>query len=383
MNNTDLLTFADVKKMAQVHEPGCVSIYIPSTPGPIDSDVARLEVKNRFRDAVHQLQAADAGKELINEIAARVDALLEDDDFWRNKSNSLAVFVSPSFTVTYRLPGTLNGLTQVSDRLYLKPLMGTFTFGRAAFVLALSKHSVRLIAVKPDQPAALIQVAGMPKDIESEIPLDLTNDRWTLGHLRLSEDPKVRLREFSQAIDRKVQEATAGSDWPLIIAAAEPVASIYRSVSTSRHLAAETIAGSPDERSIEELASSARLCLDGLHADELTAVKTEFEERPNEDLASTKLDDVAVAAVYKAIGTLFVDVEAHVPGHVDQENGELTLDAEDDASNHCVVDEILSRAILSDAKILAVGAGDVPGGGPVAAVFRFAPPHAAQPGEDD
>jgi hypothetical protein len=382
MNNTDQLTIADVRKLAQVHEPGCVSIYIPSTPGPIDSDVARLEVKNRFRGAVHQLQAAGAGRELINEIAAHVDALLDDDDLWRNKSNSLAVFVSPSFTVTYRLPGTLDGLTQVSDRLYLKPLMGAFTFGRAAFVLALSKHSVRLIAVRPDQPAARVQVAGMPKDIESEIPLDLTNDRSTLGR-RISEDPKVRLREFAQAVDRKVQEATGGSDWPLIIAAAEPLASIYRSISTSRHLAPGAISGSPDERSSEELASSARLCLDELHADELTAVKTEFEERPNEDLASTKLDEVGVAAVYRAIGTLFVDVGAHVPGDLDEENGELTLDIEDDASNHCVVDEILRRAILSDARILAVGAGDVPGGGPVAALFRFAPPHAAPPGEDD
>ncbi|MGZ5369527.1 MAG: baeRF11 domain-containing protein [Aeromicrobium sp.] len=382
MNNTDQLTFADVRKLAQVLEPGCVSIYIPSTPGPIDSDVARLEVKNRFRDAVHQLQAAGAGRELINEIAARVDALLDDDDFWRNKSNSLAVFVSPAFMFTYRLPGTLDGLTQVSDRLYLKPLMDAFTFGRAAFVLALSKHSVRLIAVRPDQPAARVQVAGMPKDIESEIPLDLTNDRSTLGR-RISEDPKVRLREFAQAVDRKVQEATGGSDWPLIIAAAEPLASIYRSISTSRHLAPGTISGSSDERSIEELASSARLCLDELHADELTAVKTEFEERPNEDLASTKLDEIGVAAVYRAIGTLFVDVGAHVPGDLDEENGEMTLDTEDDASNHCVVDEILRRAILSDAKILALGAGDVPGGGPVAALFRFAPPHATPPAEDD
>ncbi|MGZ8718306.1 MAG: baeRF11 domain-containing protein [Aeromicrobium sp.] len=382
MNNTDQLTFADVRKLAQVHEPGCVSIYIPSTPGPIDSDVARLEVKNRFRDAVHQLQAAGAGRELINEIAARVDALLDDDDFWRNKSNSLAVFVSPAFMFTYRLPGTLDGLTQVSDRLYLKPLMDAFTFGRAAFVLALSKHSVRLIAVKPDRPAARVQVAGMPKDIESEIPLDLTNDRSTLGR-RISEDPKVRLREFAQAVDRKVQEATGGSDWPLIIAAAEPLSSIYRSISTSRHLAPGTISGSSDERSIEELASSARLCLDELHADELTAVKTEFEERPNEDLASTKLDEIGVAAVYRAIGTLFVDVGAHVPGDLDEENGEMTLDTEDDASNHCVVDEILRRAILSDAKILALGAGDVPGGGPVAALFRFAPPHATPPAEDD
>ncbi|MGZ5374103.1 MAG: hypothetical protein ACXWXC_08740, partial [Aeromicrobium sp.] len=60
--------------------------------------------------------------------------------------------------------------------------------------------------------------------------------------------------------------------------------------------------------------------------------KTEFEERPNVDLASTKLAGIGVAAVYRAIGTLFVDV---------------------------------------------------PGGGPVAALFRFAPPHAAPPGEDD
>jgi hypothetical protein len=380
MNNIDLLTFDDVKKLAQVLEPGCVSIYIPSTPGPIDSDVARLEVKNRFRDAVRQLQAADVGKELITKISARVDSLLGDSDFWRHKSTSLALFVSPSFLVTYRLPGTLDGVTQVSDRLCLKPLMRNFTFARSAFVLALSKHSVRLIAVRSDQPAVLVHVPGMPKDIESEIPLDLTNDRSTLGHLRLSEDPKVRLREFCQAVDRKVQDVTAGTDWPLILAAAEPAVSIYRSVSSSRHLTPEAVAGSPDESSIEELAAAARPCLDKLHADELAAVKAEFAERANGDLTSTDLDEVAAAAVYKAIGTLFIDTEAHVPGQVGEENGEIRLAAQDEASTYCVVDEILRRALLSDAKILAVVADDVPGGGPVAAVFRFPPP--GHPEED-
>jgi hypothetical protein len=46
--------------------------------------------------------------------------------------------------------------------------------------------------------------------------------------------------------------------------------------------------------------------------------------------------------------------------------------SEDDAASYGVVDEITRRALLSGSRALAVRGDDVPGGGPVAAILRYA-----------
>ena len=83
------------------------------------------------------------------------------------------------------------------------------------------------------------------------------------------------------------------------------------------------------------------------------------------------LTDIARAATNKAIETLLVDIDQRIPGYIDDETGAVTLSEDDDASNYGVVDEILRRALLSDARVFAVRAEDVPGGGAVAATVRF------------
>jgi hypothetical protein len=61
-----------------------------------------------------------------------------------------------------------------------------------------------------------------------------------------------------------------------------------------------------------------------------------------------------------------------VPGFVDDETGAVTFAEEDDAVSYGVVDEIVRRALLSGGRVLEVRAPDVPGGGPVAAILRYA-----------
>lgn len=371
MQHTDIPIRSDVERLAAIREAGCVSIYVQATPMPADSDIARIELKNQLRTATDQLEAAGADEHLVASITSAVNELLEDSDFWRLQSTSLALFVNGTMRETYRLPNKLTGATEVSDRFYIKPLLRALTFPQSAFILALAQNSVRLVEISADLPAAEVAVPELPRDLVSEIALDLTNDRGALGHLLTSEDPKVRMLEYSQAIDRALRPVLATSDRPFIIAAAEPLASIYRSVSSYPHLSDAVIAGNPEERSDEELAAAARPILDQLYAVELAALKDRFEESASSGKAVTDLSDVARAATSKAIDTLFVDIDQRIPGYLDEESGAITLSAEDDASNYGVVDEILRRALLSGARVLAVRSPDVPGGGPVAASVRF------------
>ena len=372
MRNIDLPTRDELIRIAGIREPGSVTIYVPTSAELNESDQARIEVKSRLREAVAQLEAASTDAAVVDSITNAVDELLTDGDFWHRQSHSLAIFVNRSTLSTFRVGDNLVGLTGVSDRFLITPLLRAATFGHSAFVLALSQNAVRLIDISRALVASEVLVPGLPRDLKSTVALDLTNDRDTLAHLRMSEDPKVRMKEFSQAIDRALRPVLAQSDRPVVLAADEPLASIFRSVSSSPRLVEPAIGGNPEERSADELAAMAASILDVVHTKELATQVTRFEEASSPDLTDSTLEGVAVAATSKAIDTLFVDIDQHIPGYVDELSGVITRSEMEDAFDYDVVDEIVRRALLSDARVIAVRAGEVPGAGPVAAILRFA-----------
>ena len=260
---------------------------------------------------------------------------------------------------------------EVSDRFYIKPLIRAVSFPQSAFILALAQNSVRLIEISASQPANRLTVPDMPTDVASAVGLDSIKGRTPDGRIQGSEGQKVRMREYSQAIEVAIHPILSTSSRPLILAGAEPLVSIFRSVCTYPRLIEPVIAGNPEERSDEQLAAAARPILDELYASVLADIKDRFGTSAAHGRAVVDLTDVARAATNRAIETLIVDIDQRVSGYIDDETGAVTLSDEDDASNYGVVDEILRRALLSDARVFAVRAEDVPGGGAVAAMVRF------------
>ena len=66
-----------------------------------------------------------------------------------------------------------------------------------------------------------------------------------------------------------------------------------------------------------------------------------------------------------------VDIDVTVPGSID-DLGAVTFDEADDAINYGITDEITRRVLLTSGRVLAVRAADIPDGGPVAAILRYA-----------
>jgi len=374
--HTDIPTRDDVDTLAAVRKHPCVSIYLSTTPLPQDSEKARVELKNRLAEAVQQLRAAGTDKGTIEELHDTLDDLIEDSDFWRLLSYSLAIFATPDSVRTFRLPNRLSGALEVSDRFYLKPLLRAVTFPQAAFVLALAQNSVRLLEISAESPVYPVPVPGLPNDVADAVGLPSINGRTQDGHImggriQGAEGQKVRMRQYARAIDRALRPVLSGLDLPLILAAAEPLAGIYRSVHSYPNLTEAIIGGNPEETPDEELGRSARAILDDLYAAELDELVDRMARRAAHGRAVTDLSDVARAATYGAVETLFVDIDQSVPGLVDEETGAVTLNDAEDAVSYGVVDEILRRALLSGAEIFAVRADDMPGGGAVAAGVRF------------
>jgi hypothetical protein len=367
--HTDIPTRSAVERLLAVRDPLCVSLYVPTSPLKQDVRAGQIQLKNQAAEAVAQLEANGTDRGAVSEVRESLDDLVEDEDFWSEQARTLAVYATADRVWTFRLANRLNASVEVGDRFYVKPLLRAISFPHAAFVLALAGGAVRLVEMQADGPAHTVRVPDLPSDAASAARKSSIADRAPSRRIQGSEGQKVRLRQFARKVDRAVRGAIGGLELPLILAATEPMASIYRSVNSYPRLVEEGVPGNPEEMSDEALAAAARAVLDEVHARELVAVRELFEQRLVQDRASADVATVARAATYGAVDTLLADIDEKVPGRVDEGTGAITS-GDDDASTYGVVDEIARRVLLAGGRVLAVRGADLPEDGPVAAILR-------------
>lgn len=324
----DIPTPAQLTTLLDTRAPDCVSIYLPTSPLPHDADAARIAFKNLV---------AEGGTK-----NALLDDFAEDFVAWSLLAHSLAVFATPDSLRSFRLPNTLSSLVVVADRFHVKPLLRAVTFPQAALVLALSQHDVRLVEVAGDVPPSEIELPDL-------FPLDT-----------------AYIHRYARQVDRALRPTLAGLGLPLILAATEPLDSFYRATNTYPDLLEQGIPGNPEHMSPAHLAAAARPILDALYASQLDDLRARFEAWQSRGRAATDLSDVARAATFGAVDTLFVDIDDLVEGSLDDSG---TIGADGDGTQG-VVDEIARRVIASGGKVLAVRRDDVPHGVTAAALLR-------------
>lgn len=367
----DIPTTVDLNSLISHRDDICLSIYLRTSPLTQETTGDRIELKNLAKQGIHQLEAAGTDKRRVAALAEHLDDLIDDDEFWRFQARSLAVLATPDNIRTFRLPNTLEPVVEVSDRFFLKPLLRAVTFPHTCYVLALSEAMVRVIEVPADLPTTLVKVEGMPKGAASAVGRSTLNDRSPSGRIQGAEGQKVRLRQFARQVDSSLRALLAGSDIPLVLAALQPFASIYRSVNTYAHLTPIGIDGSPDALSDAEVAARARSVLDDLYRDEIAAFASRFEARESQGRTTTDIAQAARAATYGAIETLLVDIDEVVPGTVSEMDGSTTFADRPSAGCYGVVDEIARRVIHAGGRVLGVRKTDIPGGKSLAAVLRY------------
>lgn len=237
-----------------------------------------------------------------------------------------------------------------ADRFFVAPLLADLGARIPVMVLALSQNSVRLVDASATPPR-IVPVPGLPQSLHDFDALDLTNDRQTLAHLRTSEEPTIRERQYVRAIDNAIGEVI-GPDALLVVAAAEPLAGLFAELSRHERLARPGISGNADEQTPNELAIAAVAAV----ARERDAVRrgdvarlTEFPER---ELVTGDPAVVLAAGGLGAIDTLFVDLERS-----------------EDAG---YVDEAARAAHACGARVIAASASELPGHGAAAAILRYA-----------
>lgn len=361
-----LTTGSDVlPELIDHHADGSVSIYARASRIPSETNTARIALKNLTAAAENRLRESGLREPEVAAILSPARELQNDEEFWHGVNDSVALFAAPGEFRAYTFAGSLaDDRVGVNERWDVGPLVRAITSVDRAWILSVSRGDVHLYTLIGD---ALSEVAlDLPDDlhvylVHAENYGDADRDR---AEGRKGDRPEFQ--KYCTVVDAAVRAAIGESTRPVVLNASPELDTAYRQVTALGTLLEARMSENPGSLSPADLADHARAILDEHTRSKLSQWRETFGTRRANNLATSRLAEVALAATAGAVDELLFDPDTMISGRIDDQ-GALTKS--DDGYD--VVDAIVQRVIARGGTVRGVRNRDLVDGSPVAATLRF------------
>lgn len=375
---------SELRVLLERHNGPCISMFLPTHRDP-------LRLRNHIRAAENRLLLDHLRTIQVEHLLQPIQALLEDESFWLHPGDGLALFRSPDTFRTYWLPSNFKEQVVVTDHFYLKPLLPFLTKDERFYILALSQNEVRLLLATHDSVKKVDLPAAVPRSLAEALKYDVPENephnqsgssgvsrgkggrRATIFHGQGVgiNDARENLLRYFQQVDRGLHELLRDEKAPLVLACVEFLFPLYREANTYPHLLDQGVPGNPDKLSAEALRRQAWAIMEPylLLAREQAAAR--YRQYAETERASHNVREIIQAAFHGRVESLFIAIDQEQWGTFHPATNALHVHRVARYHDDDLLDIAATQTLLHSGSVYAVGQAQVPGGGMVAAVFRY------------
>jgi hypothetical protein len=386
----DIFSRDSLAELAGVRSDRSVSIFLPThRHGPDSRPFAMEDLirwKNLVREADARLRTAETPARDVDQLLAPARALTEDSVFWQFQGDGLAAFAAPGLFRTFRVPTRLDELVVVAPRFHVKPLLPLLVGDGRFYVLALSQNEVRLIEATRDT-AGEVDLVTAPGSLQEALRYDDPERQLQYhtasphaggrraavfhGHGVGTDDRKDNVLRFCQQVDRGLAPMLRGRSVPLVLAAVESVAVIYRQANTYRHLLETLVPGNPEGISSSNLHGRAWPLVEPVMRRTREAAAARYHASRGTAKVTDDLVEALRAAAEGRMDVLFVPVGVQRWGTYDDGAQQAVVRRSPKPGDEDLLNDVAVRTILSGGTVYAVPPDEVPDGGVLAGLFRY------------
>jgi hypothetical protein len=369
-------TLEDFKNLAQKHLPHCVSIFIPTHRAgqEVNQRIDQRVLKNKLKEVREQLKEYHLSESEIDTLLKPAEVLLADGDFWKNRSDGLAIFISSDEFVYYSLPVSFDAFSFVNSHYYLLPLIPYLNNEGRFYLLALSLNEVKLYEGSPHHLDAIEEAAQhLPAGMEDALGEDTTQRNLQFrtqqtggehtmyhGHGAGKEDEKVEILKYFRAVNDGLMKFLHNEKAPLVIAAVEYLVPIYTEANDYKYLWQESIAGNPEHENLAALHKKAWQLLAGHFDSDRSQKAALFEEALANKRAAYKMDEVVPAAINQRVDTLFVSKGDEVWGTFDRAQNDIRIENEKTEHNTGLLNLAATHTLLNGGRVFVMPPDKMP-----------------------
>ena len=367
------------------HEPPCLSLYQPTHR----RNPENLQDPIRYKNLLKALEESLRGRYAIKDTASLLDPfhqLAGNKEFWNHTWDGLAVLGAAGVFRIIKLQRPVAELAVAANSFHIKPLLRILQSADRYQVLSLNRGEVKLFEGNRDSLDEIELAEGVPRTITEALGEELTEPHQTVssyggtalgssmrhGHGSKPDETDIDEERFFRAVDRailKLHSRPAGI--PLILAALGQYHAPFRKISHNPFLTLKGIEVDATFLALDQLSKRAWEVVEPEFRSRLSQLTDEFEEARSKGVGGDDLATVAQAAVEGRVGSLLVEAERQIPGHVNKETGQVTFSSLEDPQVDDLLDDLAELVLKKGGKVVVVPVGNMPTTTGLAAVFRF------------
>jgi hypothetical protein len=387
----DILNPTALKSLIAQQGKWCVSIYMPIHPVGREQQQDPIRLKNLLAEAETKLLANGLRRPDVQKLMRPPEELLWNRDFWQQQGGGLAIFLTNDFHQIYRLPVAFDEQLHTGNGFYIKPLLPCLGRGIKFYVLAVSLHNVRLFEGNADTMSEI--KLNFPTRMEEALWADEPEKYLNMhsgsigmgqgkggagvfhGHDPADEE-KTNILRFFQSVNQGLNDLLDASqkDIPMVLAGVDYLLPIYREASSYQNLLEDAIIGNPDREKVKDLHANAWKIVRPLFEESQKKAYEKFEQLNGQksQMAVRDINTAVKAAIFGQVETIFVPLDRQKWGRYDAESNKVIAKAEPGPENEDLFDLAATQTILNSGQVFAVPPEQMPGGGEVAAILRYA-----------
>lgn len=385
---------SEIEKLLQPSGGPCVSLFMPTVRAG-DTQQNPIRFKNLLREAEKRLMEQGHLRQNRNGDAGDfldpLRALTDDRAFWEHQQEGLALFRSNEVFRAMRLPLEVGELVVVEDRFHLKPIFPLLSGDGHFYILALALKNTRLIRASRHHAEEVdLETEGVPRSMDEALgtrirnytqlqPSTSTNTVAATpmfpNHGTGEEDIKLEMDQFFYRLEEGlVGQGLVERDAPLVLAGVEYLTARYKNASKHPHVCGQALTGNAEALRPEELRDLAWPIVEPHFLKDRRRAEERYGELSGTGRATNRLEDVLPAAHDGRVEALFTargvrtwgtyDGEARQV-HLQEDQGQQSNGSED------LIDLAAIQTFTNGGTVFAVERDQVPGGGPLAAIFRY------------
>jgi hypothetical protein len=375
------------KKLAQINQPNCISIYIPTHRAghEVNEKLDQLNLKNQVQEVAKELEKWRLDNREIEEMLSPVNELVSNTGFWNNQSDGLAIFRNKDSFYYYTFPVVFEEFTYVSDHFYLKPLISYLNDDGKYYLLALSLSEVKFFEGFPHQIDEVEVQDLLPDQLEDTVGYDFKEKHLQYrsgqtgadnaiyhGHGKGNEDVKPEILKYFRAINDGLMKIIKTRKRPLVLATVDYLFPLYKEVNEYENLWNEFIVGNPEHENPVLLHEKVREMLKDHFNKGRVDIVNAFEKALSNNLASYKEEEIIPASFNQRIDTLMVKNRENIWGVFDKNSNSVKPRAQQPEFKSCLLNFAAIHTILNGGIVYLMEPDEMPE--PTTklnAVFRF------------
>jgi hypothetical protein len=381
----------ELKALVDEEIPPCVSIYMPTyqKEGQIRQDEIRF--RNLLREAEERLAEKGVEREGVDQILQPARQLLGNNDFWDERKEGLALFVSASpdslrYYTDQSRAVEFGEMVSVAEHFYVKPLLPLLTGDGQFYVLTLGKSHIGLFAGTRDKIWP-VELRGVPRNIDDALgyeipepviqgrPMNVDGGQQTgvFSGYDPSDDAKDRIKRYLHTVNDGIHKMLANRAEPLVLAGLDYFLGMYRDLNTYPHLLEHGIPRNPETLRTEDLHEQAWALVEpGFRKRQQDAIDRYHHLIATSAQASNNLEEVIPAAIYARVATLFVARDKQQFGTFDPNTSKVEVHPEARPDDIELIDEAATQTILNGGVVYVLAPDEMPDPQTaVAAIFRY------------